>query len=73
MTKLLEKLQDDIHRPSLLPHRECDLRHPHIDGIDVMHATERDAALEQLKVYGRNADYADPIFTNEVWKVVLFI
>jgi hypothetical protein len=27
---------------------------------------ERDAALEELKVYGRDPNYADPIFTKEV-------
>lgn len=27
---------------------------------------ERDAALEQLKVYGRDPRFADPIFTREV-------
>ncbi len=28
--------------------------------------TERDAALEQLKVYGRDPSFADPIFTKQV-------
>lgn len=27
---------------------------------------ERDAALEQLKLYGRDPSFADPIFTKEV-------
>lgn len=28
---------------------------------------ERDAALEELKVYGRDPTNAEPIYTKEVW------
>jgi hypothetical protein len=31
---------------------------------------ERDAALEELKVYGRDPSYAAPIFTKEVRRVL---
>jgi hypothetical protein len=30
---------------------------------------ERDAALEELKLYGRDPSYADPIFTKEVCRL----
>lgn len=29
-------------------------------------AAERDAALDELKIYGRDPSYSDPIFTKEV-------
>jgi hypothetical protein len=32
----------------------------------LLNNTERDAALEELKVYGRDPTNADPIFTKEV-------
>ena len=35
-------------------------------GISIEFEIERNAAMEQLKVFGRNAANADPIFTKEV-------
>ncbi|KAK3904754.1 guanine nucleotide exchange factor synembryn-like protein [Staphylotrichum tortipilum] len=46
VTKLLDKLTQDLESPSL-------------------QSQERDAALEELKVYGRDPSYADPLFTKE--------
>ncbi|KXH63029.1 guanine nucleotide exchange factor synembryn [Colletotrichum nymphaeae SA-01] len=46
VTALMKKLEDDLKKPTLLPH-------------------QRDAALEELKIYGRDPTNADPIFTPE--------
>ncbi|OBT63115.1 hypothetical protein VE03_07461 [Pseudogymnoascus sp. 23342-1-I1] len=61
--RLMEKLTLDLEKICMLPHREQD------EEVDV-HSTrltdiERDAALEQLKLYGRDPVDAEPIFTPE--------
>lgn len=61
VTRLMGKLAADLKTISLLPHREDD---SHIDGTYLTTA-ERDAILEQVKVYGRDPANSDPIFTKE--------
>ncbi|WYZ44084.1 hypothetical protein EsH8_VII_000520 [Colletotrichum jinshuiense] len=46
VTGLMNKLGEDLKKPTLLPH-------------------QRDAALEELKIYGRDPNNAGPIFTQE--------
>lgn len=64
MKSLLEKLTLDLQKICMLPHREHDVE------VDVdstrLTDTERDAALERLKLYGRDPVDAEPIFTQEV-------
>lgn len=64
MKRLLDKLTLDLEKICMLPHREQDVE------VDVdstrLTDTERDAALEQLKLYGRDPVDAEPIFTKEV-------
>ncbi|KFZ07304.1 hypothetical protein V501_06579 [Pseudogymnoascus sp. VKM F-4519 (FW-2642)] len=61
--RLLEKLSLDLQKICMLPHREQDVE---VD-VDSTRLTdiERDAALEQLKLYGRDPVDAEPIFTQE--------
>jgi hypothetical protein len=61
VTRLMNLLSADLDDINLLPHREYTL-----DGVLLkLISIERDAHLEQLKVYGRDPTNADPIFTNE--------
>lgn len=64
MKRLLDKLSLDLEKICMLPHREHDVE------VDVdstrLTDTERDAALEQLKLYGRDPVDAEPIFTQKV-------
>ncbi|KAL5352998.1 hypothetical protein ACLOAV_001027 [Pseudogymnoascus australis] len=61
--RLLDKLSLDLEKICMLPHREHDVE------VDVdstrLTDTERDAALEQLKLYGRDPVDAEPIFTQK--------
>jgi hypothetical protein len=57
----MDKLASDLQKINLLPHRAY-LQSP--DKLSLTSA-ERDAHLEQLKVYGRDPANADPIFTKE--------
>lgn len=56
------KLSADLQKISLLPHRELSAE----GGTPGLTSAERDASLEQLKVFGRDPINADPIFTKEV-------
>ena len=64
MKRLLDKLTLDLEKICMLPHREQDVE---VD-VDSTRLTdiERDAALEQLKLYGRDPVDAEPIFTQKV-------
>jgi len=65
--KLVEELRDDFEYINLLPHGEY-------TGIITPKRSnswleqERNATMEQLKVFGRNPENADPIFTPQVFR-----
>ncbi|KAF4632303.1 hypothetical protein G7Y89_g5823 [Cudoniella acicularis] len=61
VTRLMDKLTTDLQQINLLPHR---MQGPRSSEIQLT-STERDAHLEQVKVYGRDPTNADPIFTKE--------
>lgn len=63
---LLEKLTVDLDKNDLTTTREFGLLYPRRLQSILNFITERDAALEELKVYGRDPRNADPIFTKEV-------
>ncbi|KAF4981232.1 hypothetical protein FZEAL_2920 [Fusarium zealandicum] len=54
VTELVDSLSADLDKIILLP--------------PGMYLTDRDLALEELKIYGRNPENADPIFTEKVSK-----
>lgn len=56
------KLSADLQKISLLPHRESSDEQQ----TSALTPAERDASLEQLKVFGRDPTNAEPIFTREV-------
>lgn len=63
VTRLMDRLSSDLQQINLLPHRKDTL---HITCmITLLTDPERDAHLEQVKVYGRDPTNADPIFTKE--------
>lgn len=65
VTKLLRKLTADLEKNDLTTDRE--LTGPISLWATVLtRAVERDAMLEELKVYGRDFRDADPIFEKEV-------
>lgn len=68
VTSLVEKLTQDLDSINLLPHRKKKETNPEhaIMVTDTRDPTERDAALEELKIYGRDPRNADPIFAKEV-------
>ncbi|KAG0645704.1 hypothetical protein D0Z07_8559 [Hyphodiscus hymeniophilus] len=53
----MDKLSADLQHVCLLPHPAR--------ALHVLTYTERDALLEQVKVYGREPTNADPIFTKQ--------
>ena len=57
----MERLSADLQKISLLPHRESSAG-SESPGLT---SAERDAYLEQLKVFGRDPTNAEPIFTKE--------
>jgi hypothetical protein len=57
----MDKLASDLQTISLLPHREYTSNNYAPD----LTSAERDAILEQVKVYGRDPENSDPIFTKE--------
>ncbi|KHN96894.1 Guanine nucleotide exchange factor, Ric8 [Metarhizium album ARSEF 1941] len=59
---LVNKLSDGLEKISLLP--KGGLNYP--DDFD-----ERNDALEELKIYGRDPNYADPIFTKDGMTMLL--
>ena len=63
VTRLLGILSSDLEKVNLLPHRKHDAQSDTEE--QAMTEAERDACLEQLKVYGRDPNYSDPIFTKE--------
>ena len=64
--RLLDKLTLDLQKICMLPHREHDGDEGGAVRTTRLTDTERDAALEQLKLYGRDPVDAEPIFTKEV-------
>jgi len=60
----MDILSSDLEKVKLLPHRKHEAQSV-MEGQS-MTELERDAHLEQLKVYGRDPSNADPIFTKEV-------
>jgi hypothetical protein len=65
VTTLLAKLKEDLDKIIMLPHRQHVVSMSSEMEADAKDA-ERDAALEELKVYGRDPLNADPIFTKDV-------
>lgn len=63
VSNILAELRKDAENPTLSPSSMA--RYPlgksPTDGL-----TERDALLDELKIYGRDPRNADPIFTHEV-------
>ena len=66
MAKLVKDLRADFKEVNFLPHGWS----PYLSRLcpTINNEVERNAAMEQLKVFGRNAANADPIFTREVSK-----
>jgi hypothetical protein len=62
VTRLMNKLAADLQKITLLPYRKHTLRARVLKSLT---SAERDAHLEQLKVYGRDPTNADPIFTKQ--------
>jgi hypothetical protein len=62
VTKLMDKLSSDLQKINLLPHRACSST---LFSSLPLTLVERDALLEQLKVYGRDPANSDPIFTKQ--------
>ena len=65
VTRLMGKLSADLQHINLLPHRT---HIPNAEGSCEQYNNtyeERDALLEQVKVYGRDPTNAEPIFTKE--------
>ena len=58
------KLSADLQRITLLPHRTHTLS-SRARVLSIVTKAERDALLEQVKVYGRDPTNAEPIFTKE--------
>ena len=54
-----------------MPHREQNLS-AYETGMLTLITAERNAALEQLKVFGRNPVNAEPIFTKDVRAIELY-
>ena len=59
----MKKLASDLDDPKLSSEG---LAFIHIDLTITKLAEDRDAALEELKIYGRDPRNSDPIFTKEV-------
>jgi len=61
-------LSSDLEKVKLLPHRKHEVQ----SGMEgqAMTEVERDAHLEQLKLYGRDPTNSDPIFTKEVSRIL---
>ena len=57
-------LSSDLEKVNLLPHRKHEAHSS--PEKQALTEVERDAHLEQLKVYGRDPNNSDPIFTKEV-------
>ena len=64
VAKLVKDLRADLKEVNFLPHGQnpCIGRPKAPTNTNI----ERNAAMEQLKVFGRSAANADPIFTQEV-------
>lgn len=63
----MDKLTEDLKSTTLQPRGQL-LSSPLGElTLLIVSAAERDAALEELKVYGRDPNYADPIFTKQVF------
>lgn len=61
------KLGKDLEKICLLPQRKCnDYDSWGVCQANLISMVERDAALEELKVYGRDPTNAEPIYTKEV-------
>jgi hypothetical protein len=67
--KLLEKLTEDLNSNSLQPQGRFQYAKS-FGRLVTKFGVERDASLEELKVYGRDPSYAAPIFTKEVRRVL---
>jgi hypothetical protein len=67
ITALLDKLQLDLDKHTLTPQRKTFSSSimKHATGL-LLRKIEREATLAELKIYGRNADDSDPIYTKEV-------
>lgn len=66
VTALLDKLQLDLDKHTLTPHRmTLSPTMKEASGL-FLRKIERVATLEELKIYGRNEDDSDPIYTKEV-------
>lgn len=73
----MDKLASDLQQINLLPHRmHISLPYPYSYSYTIAIAfthspsAERDAHLEQVKVYGRDPTNADPIFTKEAGRTL---
>jgi hypothetical protein len=65
VSRLLDQLSLDLKEDKLSPSRKFTFRKKTSeDGL--LTGIERDQSLEQLKVFGRDPAYADPIFAKEV-------
>lgn len=77
VSNLVQELRDDLKTPALTTSRKL-FRPPQVLNVaseaSSSHRprTERDAALEELKVYGRDPRYADPLFAKEVRMMYIY-
>jgi hypothetical protein len=76
VSKLVEMLRADMKEVNLLPHRMQAIYLPggkkkKKKNVILTSTIERNAALEQLKIFGRNPQNADPLFTPEVSVLVV--
>jgi hypothetical protein len=62
---LLDKLAQDLESNNLQPKGKSLLKH-RARVVSLTSWSERDAALEELKIYGRDPRNSDPIFTRRV-------
>ena len=64
VTRLVRLLKADFQEKNLLPPRKQLI--PPKNGLLIELSTERNATLERLKLYTRDAEDADPLFNEEV-------